>query len=274
VGLAREYLNRPELTAERFIPNPFGPGRLYKTGDVVRRWADGQLEFLGRTDDQVKVRGFRIELGEIEAALLDHSAVNSVCVTVREDAPGDRYLAGYYVAKLGQAPSSKQLRDYLRQRLPAHMVPARWLRVKHFPLTPNGKVDRRALPAPPAQLDVTEASAPRTDMQRLVAQVWEKALGVQGVGAYDNFYDLGGHSLLSMQVIQELEKRTAVRIQPTALVSQSLGQVAAFYERNKKVQCTDNPEGWRRRLFGRAQKVFHVWRARLGFTGDFQPGRS
>ena len=256
IGLAREYLNRPELTAERFIANPFGPGRLYKTGDLVRWWADGQLEFLGRSDDQVKVRGFRIELGEIEAALLSHAAVNAACVMVREDIPGDRYLASYYIAEPGRGVSNKELREYLRKLLPAHMVPGRWLQVDRLPLTPNGKVDRRALPAPPAQLDATEQNALLTEMQKHVAQVWENALGLQGVGVHDNFYDLGGHSLLSMQVIQALEAGTGVRMQPTALVSQSLGQIAAFYERNKKVQGNESRETWMQRLARGAMAYF------------------
>lgn len=256
IGLAREYLNRPELTAERFISNPFGAGRLYKTGDLVRWWADGQLEFLGRSDDQVKVRGFRIELGEIEAALLSHAAVNAACVMVREDVPGDRYLASYYIAESGHDVSNKELREYLRNLLPAHMVPGRWLQMDRLPLTPNGKVDRRALPAPPAQLDATEQNALQTEMQKHVAQVWESALGVHGVGVHDNFYDLGGHSLLSMQVIQALEARTGVRMQPTALVSQSLGQIAAFYERNKKVERKEGRETWMQRLARGAMDYF------------------
>jgi amino acid adenylation domain-containing protein len=234
-GLARQYLNRPELTAERFIQNPFGEGRLYKTGDVVRWRNNGQLEFMGRSDDQVKLRGFRIELGEIEAAIVGHANVTAACVTLREDQPGESYLAGYYVAEPGTTLSGKDLREYARSYLPAHMVPSRWLALERLPLTPNGKVDRKALPVPPAQLQAPEVSgAGRTPMQNLVAAVWESTLGIQGIGVHDNFYDLGGHSLLSMQVIQELEKRTGARVQPTALVTQSLGQVAAFYERHSK----------------------------------------
>jgi acyl carrier protein len=136
------------------------------------------------------------------------------------------------------------------------MVPGRWLQMESLPLTPNGKVDRRALPAPPAQLDATVENAPQTEMQKHVSEVWERALGVQGIGVHDNFYDLGGHSLLSMQVIQELDLRTGVRMPPTALVSQSLGQIAAFYERNRKLGREESSETWMQRLARGARDCF------------------
>ncbi len=261
-GLAREYLNRPEITAKRFIANPFGPGRLYKTGDLVRWRPEGQLEFVGRADDQVKVRGFRIELGEIEAALLRHEAVKAACVTVREDTPGDVYLAAYYVARADRPVSSSELREHVRENLPAHMVPNRWLEMDAFPLTSNGKVDRRGLPAPPTQVETAENSAfPQTAMQKLVAEVWEDALGIQGIGVHDNFYDVGGHSLLSVQVIREMENRTGVRLRPIELVSQSLGQIAASYERHSEKAARagfkdgENVSGWQR-IFRGIQRLF------------------
>jgi amino acid adenylation domain-containing protein len=230
-GLARGYLHRPELSAERFVANPFGSGRLYRTGDLVRWRSNGNLEFLRRLDDQVKLRGFRIELGEIEAGLMRHEAVRAACAVVREDSPGDSYIAAYYVAHQGRSVSGQELREVLSRLLPDYMVPSRFVPVSEFPLTPNGKIDRRALPAPPAaQPLAASTAAPLTDMQRLIAEIWARALGIEGVGEHDNFFDLGGHSLLSMQVIRELHQRTGVRLSPREMVFQSLGQLAALYE--------------------------------------------
>jgi len=230
-GLAREYLFRPELTAEKFIPNPFGPGRLYKSGDVIRWRADGGLDFLRRLDDQVKLRGFRIELGEIEAVLARHPAVQASCALIREDSPGDPYIAAYYVAETGQAASNQELREFTRKQLPEFMVPSRFVALDRFPLTPNGKIDRRTLPAPaPDKLSIAAAAQPHTPMQQLVAEVWGAALGVDGLGLNDNFFDLGGHSLLSVQVIRELRQRTGVLLTPRDMVFQSLGQLAGLYD--------------------------------------------
>ena len=230
-GLARGYVHRPELTAERFVANPFGPGRLYKTGDLVRWRKDGNLEFQRRLDDQVKLRGFRIELGEIEASLMRHDAVRAACTLVREDSPGGSYIAAYYCLHEGQAVSNQDLREFLGRYLPDYMVPSRFVPLREFPLTPNGKINRRALPVPPVEhLSVPGAAVPRTPMERLIAEVWQGALGVEGVGLSDNFFDLGGHSLLSMQVIRELHKRTGVRLTPREMVFQSLGQLAGAYE--------------------------------------------
>jgi amino acid adenylation domain-containing protein len=255
-GLAREYLNRPELTAERFIPNPFGPGRIYKSGDVVRWRPDGQLQYVGRTDDQVKLRGFRIELGEIEAAMLLHPAVNGACAMVREDSPGDAQLVAYYIGQSSDENLGQELKQWLRQRLPEHTVPSRFVALETFPLTPNGKVDRQALPAAPAQTASAGQPVPlETPTQQLLADVWEKALGVKGIGPQDNFYDLGGHSLLAMQVVREMEQRTGVRTHPGKMVFQSLGQIAALYERNAKPVETFPPKTWMTRLSSALGKV-------------------
>jgi hypothetical protein len=256
VGVARGYLQNPQLTTERFIPNPFGPGRVYRTGDRVRWRSDGQLEFLGRADDQVKLRGFRIELGEIEAVLQRYPGLKAACVMAREDVPGERFLVAYYIAEPGGKDCSHELREFLRRHLPDYMVPARFISLEAFPLTPNGKVDRRALPAPGPQARAAHGSAPlQTPMQQLVAEVWEAALGVRGLGLEDNFYDLGGHSLLSVQVIKELQQRTGVQVHPGVMVFQSLGQLAAYYEHHAKPSQKDGPMVWMDRLSSALAKV-------------------
>jgi non-ribosomal peptide synthase protein (TIGR01720 family) len=206
VGLARGYLNLPELTAATFIPNPFSqqPGaRLYKTGDLARYLPDGNIEFLGRIDHQVKLRGFRIELGEIEAALRQHPAVQETIVLVREDKPGEKRLVAYVVARQEPAPSISALRHFLQETLPVYMVPAAFVWLQVLPTTPNGKVDRRTLPAPEQARPALEAAflAPRTVEEHLLASVWSEVLGLAHVGIHDNFFELGGDSMLSIQVI-------------------------------------------------------------------------
>jgi amino acid adenylation domain-containing protein len=209
-GLARGYLGRPGLTAERFIPDPASgaPGaRLYRTGDLVRQRADGAVEFLGRFDHQVKIRGFRVELGEIEAAILRHPAVEAAVVLAREDAPGDRRLAAYVALREGEAADAAGLRELLAPALPDYMVPAAWVFLDALPLTPNGKVDRRALPAPGRDLPREEGSwtAPRNPTEERLAAIWAEVLGVERVGVEDDFFALGGNSILSLQVISRAE---------------------------------------------------------------------
>jgi hypothetical protein len=262
-GLAREYLNRLDLTAERFIVNPLGPGLVYKSGDLVRWRTDGQIEFLGRTDDQVKLRGFRIELGEIEAVLQQHQAVKAVSATIREDTPGAPYIAAYYVAEPGHDDLDRELRELLRQRVPVHMVASRYMRLDTFPLTPSGKVNRRALPAPPAQDTPLPAAkpgkgAPLTPMQQMLVEVWEEVLRITGVQPQDNFYELGGHSLLATEVAQKMEKRTGIRVQPAVFVFQSLGQVAAQYERSPRALANEARPHWASRLAGAASKLLGI----------------
>jgi acyl carrier protein len=196
--LARGYLARPALTAELFIPDPFSdqPGaRLYRTGDRVRWTADGVLEYGGRVDEQVKVRGHRIEPGEIEAALLAHPEVTEAAVVAREEAPGQMRLVAYVAGQAGV----EALREHLRERLPAYMVPSAFVTLDHLPLTPNGKVDRRALPAP-EYAGSAEHTAPRDETEQLIAAVWAEVLGVERVGVEDNFFDIGGDSLLLVRV--------------------------------------------------------------------------
>jgi amino acid adenylation domain-containing protein len=211
-GLARGYLRRPGLTAERFIPDPWSqaPGdRLYRTGDLVRQRPDGVLEFLGRIDNQVKLRGFRIEPGEIELALQTREGVRDALVMVRKDAPGDPRLVAYVVTGVGtgeDGPGAADLRAWLLAKLPEHMVPSAYVRLDAFPLTPNGKVDRERLPRPEAQPLSTGSAAPRTETERRIAAIWQDLLRVPRVGVDDNFFDLGGHSLLLMRVHARLRE--------------------------------------------------------------------
>jgi amino acid adenylation domain-containing protein len=217
VGLARGYLNRPELTAERFIPNPFSsePGaRLYKTGDLVRYWPDGGLEFLGRLDHQVKLRGFRIELGEIEAVLDQHPGLRQVVVVAREDLPGQQQLVAYVIPHQGLAPTISDLRSFLQAKLPDYMVPAAFVLLETLPLTSNGKIDRRALP-PPAPTRPELAApfvAPRTPIEAMLAGIWAEVLRLERVGIHDDFFELGGHSLLATQVMSRLQRALRVEL--------------------------------------------------------------
>jgi len=201
-GVARGYLGRPALTAERFVPDPFRGGRLYRTGDVGRWTADGTLEYLGRTDHQVKIRGFRIELGEIEARLLESEYVSEAVVLAREDTPGDRRLVGYVVAA-GERPSVSDLRAWLEVTLPGYMVPAHFVLVDALPLTSSGKVNRGALPAPDTTRPELNSGlvAPRSQPEKLIAAIWAQVLGIDEVGVFDNFFDLGGDSILSIQIV-------------------------------------------------------------------------
>ena len=216
-GLAREYINRPELTQERFIPNPFrADGRLYKTGDLVRYLPDGIVEFIGRTDNQVKIRGYRIELGEIEAVLSQFEMVRDVVVMVREDIPGHKQLVAYITASQAQSPSVTQLRDYLRQRLVAYMVPNAFVVLDHIPLTLNGKVDRRALPKPIAEIHENFV-APNTPIERGLAEIWGDILGLSLVGIEDSFFDLGGTSILSLQVVARIQRNFGIQLRAVKL---------------------------------------------------------
>jgi acyl-coenzyme A synthetase/AMP-(fatty) acid ligase len=212
--LARGYLGRPALTAERFVPDPFGRvpgGRLYRTGDRVRWSASGNLEFLGRTDFQVKIRGFRIELGEIEAALRSHDAVRDALVLAREDAPGDRRLAAYYLADEPAAVDA--LKAHLAERLPEYMVPAAYVWMEEYPLTPNGKIDRKALPAPEGDAYAArEYEAPVGETEQAMAAIWADLLRVERVGRHDDFFQLGGNSLLATRLVFRVRREMDVEL--------------------------------------------------------------
>jgi amino acid adenylation domain-containing protein len=227
-GVGRGYIGRPDLTAERFVPDPFGGAsgaRLYRTGDLVRWRGDGTLEFLGRLDHQVKLRGFRIELGEIEAVLREHRALRDAAVLLREDSPGDRRLVAYVVpceetaageSESGRGaglPLGRELRRWVAQRLPDYMVPSAFVALDRLPLTPNGKLDRGALPATDGRRaeDGDQYVAPRTPLERELAELWAELLKVERVGVYDNFFELGGHSLLATRLVARI--RAACRVE-------------------------------------------------------------
>jgi acyl carrier protein len=218
VGVARGYLKRPELTADKFIPHLYStiPGeRLYRTGDLVRYLPSGNLEYLGRADEQVKIRGYRIECGEIESALSQHEGVKEAVVVAREDTPGDKRLVAYYVPESqDKAPSYSELRDFLKKQLPEYMVPSSFIELEGVPLTANGKVDRRALPAPDKSRPELAAAfiAPRTPVEEQLAGIWAEVLRVEQVGIHDHFFELGGHSLLATQVVSRVRHAFQVEL--------------------------------------------------------------
>ncbi|MEH2092716.1 MAG: amino acid adenylation domain-containing protein, partial [Nostoc sp.] len=219
-GLAKGYLNRPELTQEKFIPNPFNNSKfkiqnskLYKTGDLARYLPDGNIEYLGRIDNQVKIRGFRIELGEIETALSQHPHVQASCVIAREDTPGDKRLVAYIVPQPQVTLTISELRSDLKEKLPDYMVPSAVVILESLPLTPNGKVNRRALPAPELSNELLEKYvAPRTPIEEMLALLWTQVLKVELVGRHDNFFELGGHSLLATQLISRVRNSLKVEL--------------------------------------------------------------
>ncbi|WP_223621889.1 non-ribosomal peptide synthetase, partial [Lysobacter sp. ESA13C] len=209
VGVARGYLNRPELTAERFVRDPFSAvpeARMYRSGDLGRWLPDGTIEFLGRNDFQVKVRGFRIELGEIESRLVAQPGVREAVVLAREDVPGDKRLIAYYLAE--EALSAQSLRTALQQELPDYMVPAAYVHLAQWPLTPSGKLDRNALPAPDGQAYTQRVyEPPQGEVETTLASIWCELLRVEQVGRYDNFFELGGHSLLAVTLMERMRRR-------------------------------------------------------------------
>jgi len=232
-GLARGYLNQPAQTAERFIPDSFSGkagARLYRTGDLVRQFRDGAIEFLGRSDSQVKIRGYRVELGEIEVALSQHAAVREVVVVATEDERQHKRLAAYIVASRESAPSVSELQGFLKERLPEYMLPSVFVLLDQMPLTPNGKLDRRALPMPAAaHAAAAERSieAPRSTIEETLAEIWKQVLGVPAVGVHDNFFELGGDSIISIQIIARANQQ-GVRLTPKQLFqNQTIAQLAA-----------------------------------------------
>jgi thioesterase domain-containing protein/acyl carrier protein len=229
-GVARGYLNRPALTAEKFVPDPFSgvaqrqPGaRLYRSGDLARYLPDGNIEYLGRIDNQIKLRGYRIELGEIEAVLRQQPAVQDAAVALHEDAPGDARLVAYVTAAAPDdhgEPSARdeQLHTALAERLPAYTLPTAYIWLATLPLLPSGKVDRRSLPQPERRRIERSFSPPRTPLEQAIAQVWSDTLGVTPIGIDDNFFALGGHSLTAMRLMAQIERRVGVSLPLTALL--------------------------------------------------------
>ena len=218
VAVGRGYWRKADLTAERFVPDPFNRARgarLYRTGDLVRYMPEGNIEYVGRIDNQVKIRGNRIELGEIEAALSEQPGVSEAVVVVREETPGDARLVGYVVWEAGVETNSAALREELRRRLPDYMVPAALVTLERMPLSPSGKVDRKALPAPDIGSLVRESTAyvePETELEKTIAQCLRELLNVERIGLNDDFFDLGGHSLLAAQFLARVRERTGVEV--------------------------------------------------------------
>jgi amino acid adenylation domain-containing protein len=228
VQVARGYQGRPGLTAERFVPDPFGGGagaRLYRTGDLARWRADGAVELVGRDDFQVKLRGIRIELGEIEARLREHAGVRDTVVLAREDTPGDRRLVAYYLA--GEPLDAEALRRHVGERLPEHMVPAAYVHLEALPLTPSGKLDRKALPAPEGEAYVRRGyEAPVGAVEEALAEAWSEVLGVERVGRRDDFFELGGHSLLIVKLVERMRRRGLHAEVGTLFTAPTLAQLA------------------------------------------------
>ncbi|NER47173.1 MAG: amino acid adenylation domain-containing protein [Symploca sp. SIO1A3] len=237
-GVTRGYLNRPQLTAERFIANPFGNSKLYKTGDLARYLPNGELEYLGRIDNQVKIRGFRIELGEIEALLTQHPDIWESVVLVREEQPGDKLLVAYIVPQSESSVTLTQLRQYLQAKLPVYMVPSSFVILESLPLTDNGKIDRRALPAPDSVRPELENVfvAPSTPQEKILAAIWTNVLGIEQVGIHDNFFALGGDSIRSIQILSQAKE------QGLNFSVQQLFQHQTIYELLQKLKAEDQSE--------------------------------
>jgi aryl carrier-like protein len=246
--VARGYLRRADLTAERFVPDPFGePGsRMYKTGDLGRWRPDGAIEFLGRNDHQVKVRGFRIELGDIEAALRSSPEVREAVVLAREDVPGDARLVAYVV---GQA-APEVLRHHLSSRLPGYMVPAAYVALEALPLTPNGKLDRKALPAPDGSAYGAPAhEPPQGEIENALAHLWRELLGQEHIGRHDDFFALGGHSLRAVQLISRIRAALGIEVALSELFAQPT--LAGFAQRIAAATASARPTIVRRRAWRR-----------------------
>jgi amino acid adenylation domain-containing protein len=234
IGLGRGYLGRPELTAEKFTPNPFAeePGaRLYKTGDSARYRADGVIEFLGRIDHQVKIRGLRIELGEIEGALGRHPSVREAVVVVREDQPGENRLVAYLTAISGEVLEVSELRGYLKERLPEYMVPAAYVAMPELPLMSNGKLNRNALPTPEREAYASHSyEAPVGEIETALAQIWAEVLHLESVGRHDNFFAMGGHSLLAIVLIERMRQEGLHADVRSLFATPTLAELAAAVE--------------------------------------------
>ncbi|MFP2911744.1 condensation domain-containing protein, partial [Pyxidicoccus sp. 3LFB2] len=271
--MTRGYQGQPELTAERYVPDPYSPvpgARMYRSGDKVRWLRDGSVEFIGRADFQVKVRGFRVEPGEVATALREHPAVREALVVAREDVPGDKRLVAYVVPS--EPVPSESLRAFLQERLPAYMVPSAFVALEALPLTGNGKVDRKALPAPEAPSSEASYVAPRTPTEEALASIWAGLLRVEKVGVNEDFFALGGHSLLATQVVSRLRQSFQVELPVRALFEAPT--VAALAERVDSAR--------RSASVGQAPAIVPVPRGgplpvsfaqqRLWFLDQYQPG--
>src|SRR6185295_270741 len=277
-GLARGYLGRPDLTAERFIPDPCtGSGeRLYRTGDLARYRPDGALEFLGRTDHQVKIRGFRIEPGEVEAALCRHAGVRE-CVVIVRGSEADPSLCAYFVAADGAQPGANELRRHLAELLPAYMIPSLYIRLDSLPLSSNGKVDRRALPAPGkvAGAGEAESSVPRTAVEEVVAGIWEEVLKIAPVGRLDHFFAIGGHSLLATRVVSRIRESLAVDVPLRRLFEEpTVAGLARIIDAALRGREGVRPTAPIERLTQRSDLPLSFAQQRLWFLEQLDPGSS
>ncbi|BAY66403.1 amino acid adenylation [Calothrix brevissima NIES-22] len=285
-GLARGYLNSPELTAQKFIPNPFDNSKLYKTGDLARYLRDGNIEYLGRIDHQVKIRGFRIELGEIEAVLSQHPAVRETVVLARTDSPGNQQLVAYIVTVSEPTPTVSELRRFLQEKLPDYMLPGAFVFLNTLPLTVNGKINRQVLP-PPAklrclttsryastQLEVADVT-PQTEVEAKIATVWQKVLNLANIGIYDNFFELGGNSLLIFQVNNQLRQIFAIDLSIPELFKYPTIQSLGAYLQQFNSQ-DDSCEQLQIKPLSQESNYFLLSFAqqRLWFLDQLQPGNT
>ena len=282
-GVARGYLHRPDLTAEKFIPNPFreqGCGaRLYRTGDLARYQPNGEIECLGRIDNQVKVRGFRIELGEIESVLAEYPGARQNVVVAREGAPGDKRLVAYVAVGRAKSLPADALREFLKQRLPDYMLPSRFVFLEVLPLTPNGKVDRRALPVP-EQMELApqkEHVAPRNSIESRLVKIWESVLNLPTVGVKENFFELGGHSLLVTKLLRRVEHTFGRRLSMAAIFeAPTIEQQASVLGNSRALRWPSalapiQPAGSRPPFFCFGFSAGPVFRALAGRLGSDQP---
>lgn len=277
-GLARGYLNRADLTNQKFLPNPFqeaGGGRLYKTGDLAQYLPDGNIEFLGRIDDLVKIRGFRVELGEVEAVLSKHPQINQAVAKVHGESAREKYLVAYFVPIVGETITVEQLRTFLTEQLPDYMIPSAFVEMESFPLTPNGKVNRRALPEPTTsrpELGQTFV-APRTPTEEILAGIWRDVLGLEQVGIYDNFFDLGGHSLLATQVIALTRKAFGIELPLLSLFESPA--IAPLAQKIATAKAPDRQELSLKRLPSQDEPIpISLTQLELWFFDQFYPGNS
>ncbi len=252
-GLAEGYHNLPDMTASRFIQSPFSKGLIYKTGDLARFCQDGLIEYIGRSDTQVKIRGFRIELDEIEKICLGFTGIKHCTAACKSYSSSDTRLILYYIVKTNNIVSSANLREYLRKYLPDYMIPQHFIELENFPLTPSGKVDKSALPLP-EDSNSTQKDHPElfTPDEAYLAQIWKKVLGQKVVRASDNFFEIGGHSLLSMSVIAQIRKETGLTVSPQSLLLQTLEQIAMSYNFSKYIKNKPVPK---RGLFSIQKKL-------------------
>ncbi|MEH2230459.1 MAG: amino acid adenylation domain-containing protein [Nostoc sp.] len=277
-GLARGYLNRADLTNQKFLPNPFSNdsnSRLYKTGDLAQYLPDGNIEFLGRIDDLVKIRGFRVELGEVEAVLSKHPQINQAVAKVHGESAREKYLVAYFVPIPGETITVEQLRTFLTEQLPDYMIPSAFVEMESFPLTPNGKVNRRALPEPTTsrpELGQTFVE-PRTPTEEILAGIWRDVLGLERVGIYDNFFDLGGHSLLATQVIALTRKAFGIELPLLSLFESPA--IAPLAQKIATAKAPDRQELSLKRFPSQDEPIpISLTQLELWFFDQFYPGNS